>query len=319
MSASVRARLLNLARERSIEFNAILDRYTIERFLYRLSVSSEVDHFTLKGAALFRIWSTRELRPTRDVDLLAAMREDESQMRSALEAICSTSCIEDGVVFDADTIQLQAIRPNQRYGGWRARIQGNLGQARLNLQVDIGSGDVITPDAQEQDYPTLLDLPVPRPRLWTYPRETVIAEKLEAMVQRGEDNTRMKDFWDVACLARGFDFDGETLRTAIEETFRRRGTPFGGTRPIPFQPEYYEDGTRKTRWQAMRRRIGPGADGPERFADAGMELRSFLGVVFDSLIDEIPFAQTWIAGGPWLAGDRGRRGGGEGGSDGPRT
>ena len=115
---------------------------------------------------------------------------------------------------------MEEIRQEAQYGGLRVRIRGNLGQARLHLQVDIGFGDVITPEREEQDYPTLLDLPVPR--IWTYPRETLIAEKLEAMVDLGATNTRVKDLWDIACLARGFAFDGETLRTAIAETLGRR-------------------------------------------------------------------------------------------------
>ncbi len=305
--ASVRQRLLNLAREDRVDYNRVLQRYAAERFLYRISASGEVDRFTLKGAALFRVWAGQELRPTRDIDFLAVGLDDHGTIRTALEAICPIPCPEDGAVFDAATIRIDDIRDEQQYGGLRVRIQGNLGQARLAIQIDIGFGDVITPEREEQDYPTLLDLPVPR--LWTYPRETMVAEKLESMVRLGVTNSRVKDLWDLACLARLFAFDGETLRTAIEATFRRRRTSFAGDRPVALLPGYYEDTTRAKRWQELRRQVGTDADGPARLVDAGEELRGFLGPVCDTLIDESPFTLAWSAGGPWRTGIQARTGG----------
>lgn len=298
--ASIRQRLLNLAREQGIRFNSVLQRYAAERFLYRLSISAEVNRFTLKGAALFRVWTGQEMRPTRDVDFLSAGPEDHASIRAALDAICGSPCREDGVVFDSGTMRIANIREEQPDGGVRARIDGRLGQARLALQVDIGFGDVITPGPEEQDYPTLLDLPVPH--LWTYPRETVVAEKLDAMVSRDQTNSRVKDLWDIACLARRFAFDGETLRTAIAETFRRRRTSFAAERPASLLPDYYEDFARTQHWQVLRRQIPTDADGPDRLVDAGEELQRFLGPVCDSLIEESPFPQAWSAGGPWQAG-----------------
>ena len=307
--ASVRQRLLNLARNQEVRFNVVLQRYAAERFLYRVSVSSEVDRFVLKGAALFRIWDGKEARPTRDIDFLAIWSEDRASIRSALEAICGIPCPEDGVVFDPTTIRIADIREEQPYGGLRMRVQGKLGSIRLPLQVDIGFGDVITPEPEERNYPTLLDLPAPR--LWTYPRETLIAEKFDAMVRLGATNTRVKDLWDIACLARHFAFDGETLRTAIEETFRRRRTSFAGERPVALLPGHYEDTARSQRWQVLQRQIGTEADGPARLIDAGEELRRFLGPVCDSLIERRPFTQAWSAGGPWQVGIRARTGGEE--------
>ena len=175
---------------------------------------------------------------------------------------------------------------------------------RLPLQVDIGFGDVITPEREEQDYPTLLDLPPPR--LWTYPRETLTAEKLEAMVSLGASNSRVKDLWDIAILARRFAFDGETLRTAIAETFRRRRTPFAGERPVALLPGYYEDTARAQRWDELQRQVGTSPDGPARLVDVGEELRRFLGPVYDSLSKNSPFTQAWPAGGPWRPGIQAR-------------
>ena len=298
--ASVRARLKSLAHQRGVDFNLLLDRYAAERFLYRLSASGEVDRFTLKGAALFRVWTETELRPTRDVDFLAAGAAEQPAIRAAVETVCGIPCPEDGVVFDVATIRIRSIRRDQPEGGLRTRLQGHLGNIRLALQMDIGFGDVITPEREQQDYPTLLDLPAPR--LWTYPREAMIAEKFEAMVSRGVDNSRVKDLWDIACLARRFAFDGDTLRTAIAETFRRRETSFTRDRPPALLPGYYGDAARVQHWQVLHRQIATDVDGPARLVDAGEELRRFLGPVCDSLMDELPFTLAWPAGGPWRPG-----------------
>ena len=298
--ASVSARLRNLARLREVDFNLLLDRYAAERFLYRLSASGEVNRFTLKSAALFRVWTEKELRPTRDVDFLAAGAADHPTIRAAMETVCAIPCPEDGVVFDAATIRMRDIRRDQPDSGLRAQLQGRLGVVRLTLQMDIGFGDVITPEPEQRDYPTLLDLPAPR--LWTYPRETMVAEKFEAMVSRGADNSRVKDLWDIACLARWFAFDGETLRTAIAETFRRRRTSLADEGPVALLPVYYDDTARAQHWEVLQRQIAADADGPVRLVDAGEKLRRFLGPVCDSLIEESPFTQAWPAGGPWRPG-----------------
>ena len=309
--ASVHQRLLNLARDRGLRFNLLLQRYAAERFLYRLSISDQVARFTLKGAALLRMWDEDNARPTRDVDFLASGSDDRAAIRAALENICGVSCAEDGVVFDPESIRLANIREGQPYAGLRARIKGSLGRTRLHLQVDMGFGDTITPERQRQNYPTLLDLPAPR--LWTYPRETVVAEKLHAMVEHDALNTRVKDLWDVACLARRFAFSGEVLRTAIAETFRRRGTSFTDERPIALLPAYYEDALRERLWQKLRLAMETDTDGPVQLVDAGDELRCFLGPVCDSLIEGSSFTQAWPTGGPWGSGIQARTGGEESG------
>ena len=200
--------------------------------------------------------------------------------------MCAVPCPDDGVIFDAGALLINTIRVDQPDGGLRARLPGALGNIRLSLQMDIGFGDMVTPARELRDYPTLLDLPAPR--LWTYPREAMVAEKFHAMVSRGEINSRVKDLWDIACLARRFAFDGETLRRAVAETFRRSATTFTADRPPALRPAYYEDPARRERWRVLHRQIPTGADGPARLADAGVELSRFLGPLCDSLIEERP-------------------------------
>lgn len=295
---SVHQRLKNLAREQGVELNRLLERYVGERFLYRLGVSAEVDRFTLKGAALFLVWAGEELRATRDVDLLGAGDGDHEAIRAAMAAVCAVPCPEDGLAFDPESIRVQVIRDVQEHGGVRVRLRASLGPAVLPLQVDIGFGDAITPEREESAYPTLLDQPVPR--LWTYPRETFVAEKFEAMVRLGPTNTRMKDFWDVAALAARFDFDGETLRTALDETFQRRGTTHTEELPDALRPAFYQDAGRAGYWQAFLRKAGAGVT-PADFNAVGERVRAFLGPVRESLIRGEAFTRTWPAGGPWQA------------------
>ena len=178
------------------DFNRLLQQFTAERFLYRLSTSPEADRFTLKGATLFLAWGGVELRGTRDVDLVRSAYVSTDTLRRILEAVCMEPCSSDGVVFSPESITTSGVSPDPARAGGPVRIKlaGTLHTARLSLQVDIGFGDVITPERQRLEFPTLLDHP--RPQLWTYPRETVVAEKLHAMVRFGPAPlSRTVGFW----------------------------------------------------------------------------------------------------------------------------
>ncbi|HWN68673.1 MAG TPA: nucleotidyl transferase AbiEii/AbiGii toxin family protein [Haliangium sp.] len=223
IGASVRARLLRIARERREDFQLLLTRYANERLLYRLSMSPHGSRFVLKGAALFTLWTGRPHRSTRDLDLLGFGEPTEQHVRSVFEQIIGLDVGDDGVVFDPSSLDVGLIREEQEYGGFRVTLRARVTSAQVRLQVDVGFGDAITPAAAMVDFPPLLDFPPPRLR--AYPRETVVAEKLEAMVQLGLANSRMKDFFDIVVLSRMFEFDGVVLVDAIRATFQRRTTP----------------------------------------------------------------------------------------------
>jgi hypothetical protein len=297
VAASVKQRLLNAAKDQDTAFNRVLDRYVAERFLYRLGLSPVVDRFTLKGAALFLVWTGREVRPTRDVDFLGSGSADPASLRAAIESVCAVALVDDGLVFDSASIRIQPIRDEIAYGGQRIQLRASLGKAMVQLQVDVGFGDVITPERIEAEYPTLLDHPAPR--LWTYPRETVVAEKFEAMLSLGQANTRLKDFWDVAVLAEHFEFDGETLRTAIEETLRARGTVLTAEIPDALRPAFYEEPKRLEQWRSFSRKAGGALEGPKSFGEVGEQVREFLSPVRESMITGIAFTGEWRASGPW--------------------
>jgi predicted nucleotidyltransferase component of viral defense system len=200
VSASVRQRLLNLATERKEDFGLVVTRYGLERFLYRLSVSTHRDSFVLKGALLLQLWIAETYRPTRDLDLLGRGISNVSY-RKIFSEVCSQKVEDDGLTFLPDTIRVERIRDDETYEGVRVRLEARLGNVRVPLQIDVGLGDAIVPASEELRYPTLLRFPAPK--LHAYSKESVVAEKFEAMVKLGIANSRMKDFYDLWVLAQG--------------------------------------------------------------------------------------------------------------------
>jgi len=174
ITASVRQRLLNYAHEHGDEFGLVLSRYTAERFLYRLTQSDHRDRFVLKGALLFLVWKGKLHRVTRDLDLLGYEASEIEVLEQTVRAICRIKVPEDGVHFLADTVLGRRVREDQGSEGIRITVEARLGTARVPLQIDVGFGDVVTPPAQHETYPAILDFEAPRP--YVYPRETVVAE-----------------------------------------------------------------------------------------------------------------------------------------------
>jgi predicted nucleotidyltransferase component of viral defense system len=248
-AASVHDRLLAKARASGSDFNLLLTRYSLERFLYRLSASSYQERFLLKGALLFGLWYDMPRRPTRDADLLGLQSMEREEMAAIFRSICSIPC-EDGMRFLAESVQAAEIREDARYGGIRIDLVGMLGNARCPIQIDIGYGDVVTPDPELVRYPPILeDNPVPI--LKAYPRETVLAEKLEAIVSLGMANSRMKDFFDLQVLIQDYPSDRRLAAEAILRTFERRGTPIPDSLPIGLSDEFAKDRTKQVQWKAF--------------------------------------------------------------------
>lgn len=297
LAASVAARLLDQARSTGNDYQTLLTAYALERLLYRLGCSDLRDRFVLKGAMLLRLWSDQPYRATRDLDLLRRGDGSFEAIRTDLREICAVAVVPDGVVFDADTIRVEAIRAEDEYAGTRATLQAHCGSARLRLQVDMGLGDAVWPSAQHCVYPTLLDFPAPE--VLAYPREAVVAEKLEALIVLGDRNSRIKDFFDLHHLASNFGFDRATLTEAVRRTFARRATPLPAERPIGLTPAYWENPTRPAQIRAFARRAGLTAP-----VDPGREFTELLGAfllpVLDDLQRGVSEAGSWTPGGPWL-------------------
>lgn len=244
----MRARLLKIAKERNQTFDLLLTRYALERLLYRLSTTKHRDRFVLKGAMLMSAWFDNPLRPTRDVDFLGFGDADAQAMLGVFKEICAIE-IDDGVVFDVAGLGVDLIREELEYGGLRLKTTASIGGAKIKVVVDVGFGDAIEPEAIEIELPVLLDLPPPRLR--TYPRETVIAEKFQAMVMLGRANSRMKDLYDIWLLSRSHDFAGDSLARAIAATFARRKTEIPVERPDALTIDFAGDPAKQQQWTAF--------------------------------------------------------------------
>jgi type I restriction enzyme S subunit len=294
----VRDRLLDRSRKTGEDFQFLLQRYAAERFLYRLGESRHRDRYVLKGATLFAIWGSAIYRGTRDLDFTGYGANEVGSVLGAMQDVCAVAVADDGITFDTKNLSARPIREQAEYDGLRVQFQARLGAARIPMQVDIGFGNAIEPPPTEADYPSLLDLPLPRIR--AYPQEAVIAEKLHAMVVLGERNSRYKDFYDLYVFARQFSFDGERLTTAIAATFDRRRTTIELPLPAAVAPRYYAEGERAAFWRAyLGRNSLPGA--PADWVAVGELLRQFLSSPYRAIADGRAFSDTWLPGGPWAA------------------
>jgi len=294
LAASLRARLLTRAKERGAELQLVLSEFAIERLLHRLGVSTQRDAFVLKGATLLRMWSRDLGRATWDLDLLG---RGLSGVTEAVEAIRSITAIrvDDGIEFDVGSIEGEEIKVADEYPGVRVRLVAKLAGARIPIQIDLGYGDAVVPPPTLEVLPTLLDLPAPR--VLVYPRETVVAEKLDAMVTLGLVNSRMKDFYDVDWLAASYSFDGELLQSAVRASFASRSTKIVDTTPLILVPGVLAAPERATQWRSFIKRTGVVATvDPESLAQ---RLRLFVVPLFEALHDERVFEATWLPTGPW--------------------
>lgn len=252
-AASVRARLLNLAKAQASDFNEILIRFALERLLYRLSRSTHSDRFLLKGAMLFALWYEMPHRATRDVDLLGFGPSDLDSIALAFREIAAVVA-DDGITFDPNSIRVGEIRKAAGYAGARVQLRGELSGARCSAQVDIGFGDAVTPGPVPADFPVLLD-DLPAPSLRTYPVYTVVAEKLHAVVLLGMQNSRLKDYFDLSIIMeRETALSLDTLGEAIVATFERRQTPLPDYLPVGLTDEFAADPTRQTIWATFLRK-----------------------------------------------------------------
>jgi hypothetical protein len=294
MAASVRQRLLNLSRERGVAFDQLLQYYAVERFLYRLSLSQWAESLVVKGATLLRIWDVPFSRPTRDIDFLGSIPSTPEAVLAVVRECFAMDVASDGLIF-RPAIEAEEIRLDGQYPGVRIVVRGSLSGAVFRLQLDIGVGDVAVPDPAWVDYPSLLDMPMPR--VLAYDPATAVAEKVEAMVALGEVNSRLKDFYDVWLLATSLEFDGAVLGTAFEATFARRGTALPDRVPIGLTDEFAEDPLVKENWMRFRRKAG--VDAELTFTSVIDVVRQFVVPPLNALAAGGSFTSSWRPGGPW--------------------
>ena len=293
---SIRRELQRISRERGENFQRTLTHYAIERLLFRLSRSAAVDRFMLKGAMLFALWTGQLHRSTRDLDLAGYGDPSPELLEALFRQLCVLDVEEDGLRFDAESVSVSDIREQEQYQGQRIRLTAYLGESWVKVQVDVGFGDVITPAPTWAHYPTFL--PMSAPRLRVYPKETVVAEKLQAMVALGMINSRMKDFYDLHLLAETASFTGRELVQAIRATFQRRQTalPSPAHPPVAFTERFVNDEPKQVLWRAFL---------AKNQLSASDDLAAVIEILAAFLLpplfaaDQGEFDRRWSPGGPW--------------------
>lgn len=297
LGASVRQRLLNQARAQQRPFQELLQYYAMERFLYRLSRSSHAEKFILKGALLLTAWRAPLSRATMDIDLLGRTSNELEHIRVLFAQLCDVKSEPDGIEFDSKSVKVARIKEDADYEGVRVHFQAVLARARIPMQIDIGFGDVVNPGVVEIEYPALLEFSAPI--LGAYPKETVVAEKLEALTALAMLNSRMKDFFDLWALSRLFAFDGPILLKAIKATFDHRATAIEA-RPVGLEDEFANDVTKSMQWTAFLRRSHL-SSAPARLHETISTIREFARPPLSAAASGSAFDLNWRAGGPWSA------------------
>jgi hypothetical protein len=297
VAQSVRQRLKNVADVQGRPFSEVLQWYAIERFIARLSRTPHAEDMLLKGAALMRAWEATPTRPTMDVDLAAirVLSVDE-----VIAAICTCLLADvgpDGLDFDLDSVRGEEIRVARRHPGVRVRCRGFLGTARVSLQVDVGFGDRVVPPPTMIEYPTILD--ERGPRLLGYRPETVVAEKLEAIVDLGMATSRMKDYFDVWWLLTTRSFDGVELSSAIAATFENRETRVPNGVPEGLSARVATDDGKLRQWAAFVKRMRLESDSPH-FSEVVGIVREFSRPLFEALHTSTKVDLIWKPAGPWI-------------------
>ena len=290
VAASVHARLLNVARRKQEDFNLLLIRHALERFLYRLSQSHNNEDFVLKGASLFVAWHDATERPTRDLDLLAYGDPDISRLEQIFRNICSVDVEPDGVSFDPSTVHGFEIREGAIYDGVRINLVAALGNARTRVQIDIGFGDAVVPSPELIIYPTILDQS--SPKILAYPPEAVIAEKFHAMVDLGLSNSRLKDYFDIWQMLRVFEFEYSRLSSALKATFARRNTALPTNSVDGLSQEYADRWS--ANWGQLVDRFGFSGDAPT-LEEVIHTISEFLAPVYQDQSKTV----KWIPGKGW--------------------
>lgn len=297
--ASIRQRLLQIARSTGRPFQEILQYYAMERFLFRLSVSPYANEFVLKGALMLNVWGVTASRPTRDIDLLGHVPNEIESVVEIIRRVCRHEVEPDALVFDASSATGIVIKEDADYEGVRITFRGSLQNMRIPMQIDIGFGDVVFPEATLAEYPVLLNHAPPR--LHGYRRETIVAEKFEAIVKLGLLNSRMKDFFDIWLLSQHFDFDGATLAEAIQRTFVNRRTTVTDE-PTAFTTEFATDPGKIAQWDAFVRRLRLNPSTPDLAAVCKI-VSEFLSPPAKALRIGRPFQAIWRTRGPWAESD----------------
>lgn len=283
-----------MARQSGKPFQSLLTHYGLERFLFRMSRSPLKEKFVLKGGLLLMDMGLPMARTTRDIDFLGLGSKDTEAIGASIREIGSMS-FDDGLVYESDPMSIEAMAEDTEYPGIRLKFDAWLGKAKIPMQIDVGFGDIMIPEARKMTFPTLLDMEPPVVK--AYGIETIIAEKFEASLDLVELNSRMKDFYDIWMLSRTYPFQGTTLQEAVIATCRRRSTPLISQAPV-FSREFAERSDKQAQWKTFRKK-NQLPDILEDFSAVMKDFGEFLHPVAEASENRKHFDKNWLPGGPW--------------------
>ncbi|MDR1123892.1 MAG: nucleotidyl transferase AbiEii/AbiGii toxin family protein [Elusimicrobiota bacterium] len=269
--ASVKAKLLNLAKTEKKDFNKILLRYFQEGLLRRLSLSKYKNKFVLKGGLLLILIDVKTSRPTMDIDFLVQKTKNDLETVKNIFKEISALDLADGISFSPGSVEASRIKEDADYEGVRVKILCKLGQAAQIMQIDLGFGDVITPDKQNIFFPSMIW--EEKSELKGYPLETVVAEKFEAMIKLALLNSCMKDFYDVYTIIRQGSLRRAILKAAIKNTFENRNTELPAE-PFVFTEAFYNHPDKQTQWMAFLKKNAI-TDAPSAFKEVVAGIKEF--------------------------------------------
>ena len=269
------------ARDTGQDTQDVYTMYALEGLLARLAVSPYRDDFVLKGGVLLAAFAAR--RPTKDIDVRATRLDNDIEAVSERFREIVSIDLDDGLVFDPATIKGSMIREGDQYEGIRLRLQATLGKARLFVGADVNFGDPIWPAPQVVTVPPIANVRQASIELPGYPLAMVVAEKVMTMIQRGEANTRWRDFADVFTLEHMHSFEADALRHSMSVTADHRGVLLTALLPALADMPARVQG----KWAIWRAREEH--DLPELFADVLQSIAAFI----DPVIGSINTFQTW--------------------------
>ena len=296
---SVHVRLLRIAKEKDQTFDHVFYLFALERFLYRLTKTDHAQSFVLKGALMFLGWDLPLRRLTKDIDLQGYTANDLENLTSIIRQVCIQPVEpDDGMTFDPQSVAGEIIMEEESYEGVRIRFKGYLGKAERNMQVDFSFANVITPEAEEITYPTLLpELGMQPFPIRGYSEETSIAEKFQTMVDKGEINSRMKDFNDIWVMIQQCEIQGSTLVDAFINTFNSRSTAIPGETPVALTSAFADQKSRE--WTIFYRKFPSPPIIHSDFQLVIEDLRDFLLPPMIAISKGEQFDSTWYPQDGW--------------------
>ncbi len=284
---SVKDKLRTIAKKQGKVIQDTFTMYVLERVLYRLSISEYRDNFTLKGGILLYGMFDEFCRVTTDIDLLGSMiNNDIENIRYVFKNILKIEC-DDAIDFDLNSLDTKYITVFKEYNGVNVSIDAYMDRTKIPVNIDIGFGDIIYPKRHMMDYPAILD--DEPPHLYAYSKESIVAEKFEAIVSLGVLNSRLKDFYDICVLSNQFDFSGSDLKQAIIETFNHRNTSLD--RIDAFSEGFAQSGERNARWQGFLKTKH--VEKTISLNQAIEKIRSFIFPVVEAIHKEVDFDLNW--------------------------